>query len=56
MDTITSMEHEEPVRDYKEICGCVWRNGKRIRVCPKHRHKDGIQPDKQSIFESIEQK
>jgi len=35
----------DPVTEYKEPCGCIWKHGRRIHVCPKHRHKDGISLD-----------
>jgi len=25
---------------YREPCGCVWKNGRRIELCPRHKHKD----------------
>lgn len=25
---------------YTEICGCIWKNGERIYLCPRHKHKD----------------
>lgn len=36
----------EQQTEYRELCGCVWKHGKRVHVCPKHRHKDGIEPQK----------
>jgi len=38
------MNIHKPVTEYKDICGCVWRNGHRIYMCPKHRYKDGTIP------------
>ena len=38
----------EPAAGYKDLCGCVWKNGKRTIVCAKHRHKDGIEPHRPS--------
>lgn len=39
----------DPVTNYADPCGCVWADGKRVSVCAKHRHKDGIEPDMPSF-------
>ncbi len=35
----------DPVTQYTDECGCVWKDGQRIHVCPRHRHKNGIRPN-----------
>jgi len=32
---------------YTEPCGCIWQHGKRIRLCPRHKHKDTPFPSKE---------
>lgn len=37
---------DPPKQEYRDLCGCVWKDGKRIHVCSEHRHKHGIRPEK----------
>lgn len=36
----------DPITSFTDPCGCVWKEGRRIHVCPEHRHKHGITPDR----------
>ena len=44
-------ENHENQDSYTEICGCRWRHGKRVHVCPEHKHKHGIRPDNTSVID-----
>lgn len=26
--------------NYRDPCGCVWKDGQKIKLCPRHKHKD----------------
>jgi len=37
---------KEPYNRYVEMCGCIWKQRRRVHTCNKHQHKDEIMPNK----------